>query len=285
MRPSRQRDAAPVTNASADEDGRTRCALTTRWYVGTNLKMHQTPDDTAAFIAELIVALDTKPTTAQTFVIPPFTSLPAATARAVGTNLWIGAQNVHWEAEGPYTGEISPVMLAAVGVDLVLIGHAERRRHFGETDASVNLKVRAALDHELRVLLCVGETAEERRSGAGREACARQLLMALDGVPETEADRVLIAYEPVWAIGEGGTPATPDDVRSVVGLLRAWLRYKFQRDDGVPILYGGSVNRENATAFAAMPELDGLFVGRAAWTAGGFMDVLHAAERARFAGG
>ena len=254
---------------------------TVPWYFGTNLKMHQTPDDTVRFVVELIAALGTEPTSAQTFVMPPFTSLPAARNIATESDLWIGAQNVHWEAEGPYTGEISPGMLAAVGVDLVLVGHAERRRIFGETDKMVNRKVRAALDHGLRVFLCVGETAEERRAGAGREACARQLLMALDGVAETAADRVQVAYEPVWAIGEGGTPATPDDVRSVVGLLRAWLRYKFQRDEGAPILYGGSVDRENAPAFAAMPELDGLFVGRAAWTSEGFVDILRAAERAR----
>jgi L-erythrulose 1-phosphate isomerase len=251
------------------------------WYFGTNLKMHQTPAETARFVGDLVAAAAAEPTTARTFVLPPFTPLSVATSRAAGSRLWIGAQNLHWAAEGPYTGEISPVMLQAVGVDLVLVGHAERRRDFGETDETVNRKVRAAFDYGLRVLLCVGETAEERRCRAGREACGRQLLMALHDVPKTAADRLLVAYEPVWAIGEGGTPATPEDVRPVVGLLRMWLRHLFQRDESAPILYGGSVDRENAAAFAAMPELDGLFVGRAAWTAGGFMQVLRMAEGAR----
>lgn len=251
------------------------------FFFGTNLKMHQTPDETARFVGDLIADLDARPTTAQTFVIPPFTSLPTATARAGRSGMWIGAQNMHWASEGPYTGEISPVMLAAVGVDLVLIGHAERRLHFGETDETVNRKVLSALNYGLRVLLCVGETAAERQAGAGREACARQLLMALQGVPQSAADRVHVAYEPVWAIGAGGTPATPDDIRPVVGVLRMWLRHHFQRDEGAPVLYGGSVDRDNAAAFAAMPELDGLFVGRAAWTPIGFMEVARAALAAR----
>jgi triosephosphate isomerase len=251
------------------------------FFFGTNLKMHQTPAETAQFVGDLVAVLGGKSATTRAFVLPPFTSLANATARAANKGLWIGAQNMHWEPEGPYTGEISPTMLAAAGVDLVLVGHAERRRHFGETDETVNRKVRAALDTGLRVLLCVGETVDERRSGAGREACARQLLLALRDVSEEAADRILVAYEPVWAIGESGTPAAPEDVQSVVGLLQMWLRYKFQRDEGVPILYGGSVDRDNAAAFAAMPELDGLFVGRAAWTVQGFIDVLRVAQQAR----
>ncbi len=251
------------------------------FYFGTNLKMHQTPAETARFVGDLVAALGAKPATTRAFVLPPFTSLANATARAANKGLWIGAQNMHWESEGPYTGEISPAMLSAAGVDLVLIGHAERRRHFGETDETVNRKVRAALETGLRVLLCVGESLAERRSGAAREACARQLLLALQDVPEQAADRLLVAYEPVWAIGETGTPAGSEDVQTVAGLLQMWLRYKFQRDDGVPILYGGSVDRDNAAAFAAMPELDGLFVGRAAWTVEGFIDVLSAAQQAR----
>src|SRR5215216_3691391 len=129
--------------------------------------MHQTPDDTVRFVVELIAALGTEPTSAQTFVMPPFTSLPAARDIATKSDLWIGAQNVHWEAEGPYTGEISPGMLAAVGVDLVLVGHAERRRIFGETDAMVNRKVRAALDHGL------GDRRRWDARDAGRRAIGR----------------------------------------------------------------------------------------------------------------
>ena len=252
------------------------------FYFGTNTKMHQTPAETVAFLD----ALGPPPSTeggeiVRTFVIPPFTSLADA-ARAPGrVACWLGAQTCHWADHGAHTGEISPATLAAMGLDLVLVGHAERRTGAGETDAVVRAKVEGALRNGLRVLLCVGDSREEHDAGAGAEACARHLLRALSGLPAEQLDRVLVAYEPVWSIGEGGTPATPDQLARPLALLRAWTRSLTQRDAGLPILYGGSVNPGNVAELATTPEVDGLFVGRAAWTPEGYRDLLTAAFAAR----
>jgi triosephosphate isomerase len=190
---------------------------------------------------------------------------------------------MHWEDAGPYTGEISPAMLADLDVDLVLLGHAERRHLFHETDDEIHRKARAALAHGLRVVLCVGETAAERAYGVSQESTLRQMKIALSGLGRPDSDRIVVAYEPVWSIGESGVAAGPDDVRPVVTSLRRQLLDQFGPSSGVPVLYGGSVDLDNAGPFAAMPELDGLFVGRAAWTASGFCAVLETAERARIA--
>lgn len=241
---------------------------------GTNFKMNQTPAESAAFYSRLSASGETSPGV-NLFIIPPFTSL-AAVARAASegpNDIWIGAQNVHWAADGAYTGEISVGMLLALGVDLILLGHAERRRDFHETDADLNKKVHAALGAGLRVLLAVGETAEERTFGVSAETVARQLKIALHGVVEARHSVPLlhIAYEPVWSIGAGGTPASPEDVAPIAKSIRATLEVLFG-DPGldIPILYGGSVDPTNAGSFTALPDIDGLFVGRAAWTVEGF---------------
>jgi L-erythrulose 1-phosphate isomerase len=249
-------------------------------HFGTNLKMHQTPAETAAFVAGLRAAVsDVLPRPdVRLFVIPPFTSLPAAVEAARGTGFRIGAQNVHWAAEGAYTGEISVRMLQAVGVDFVLIGHAERRGLFGETDAQVNDKVKAALGAGLRVLVCVGETAAEKGYGVGPESVTRQLKIALHGVGPEAIERVMVGYEPVWSIGAGGTPAKPEDVATVAGRLRSTLHELHgEAADRVPILYGGSVDPTNVAGFVALADIDGAFVGRAAWTVEGYAAVLRAA--------
>jgi triosephosphate isomerase len=247
---------------------------------GTNLKMNQTPDETAAFVAGLRAAVGDAlgRSDVRLFVIPPFTSLPAAVAAARGSGLWIGAQNVHWATDGAYTGEVSVRMLQAVGVDFILIGHAERRGLFGETDAQVNDKVKAALGAGLRVLVCVGETAAEKGYGAGAETVIRQLKIALHGVEPDAIDRVMVGYEPVWSIGAGGTPARPEDVAVTAGQLRAALRgLHGEAGDRVPILYGGSVDPTNVAGFTALEDIDGAFVGRAAWTVEGYAAILGAA--------
>jgi L-erythrulose 1-phosphate isomerase len=249
------------------------------FYFGTNLKMYQTPTETCTLLASL-APLFPRPRV-QVFVLPSFTSLPDAARHPVRQYIWLGAQTAHWADEGPYTGEISPRMLAALGLDLVLAGHAERRLA-GESDEIVNWKVLAALRHGLRVLVCVGETAVERSAGAGAETCVRQLLLALRDVPADAAERLLVAYEPVWAIGAGGTPATLEQAAPVASALKEMLRRAVKTDVRPPLLYGGSVDVANAAGFAAGSTFDGLFVGRAAWTPSGFAAVLQSAERARF---
>lgn len=254
------------------------------FFFGTNLKMHQTPAETVAFLDDLLSEVGEVARAQRIFVIPPFTSLPAAAEHPAHKRIWIGAQNMHWADDGAFTGEIAPGMLAALGLDLVLLGHAERRVQAGETNEVINRKVHAALRHGLRVLLCVGETAAERSFGVGEETVVHQLKIALHGVPAEKAERVMIAYEPVWSIGEGSAPATPNEVRLVTRLLRRRLRLIFQRDVAAPVLYGGSVNVQNAASFAALPDLDGLFVGRSAWSPAGFAMVLKEAIRARIGG-
>ena len=239
--------------------------------IGTNLKMNQTPGETARFIRELAASLPAAG--AHYFVIPPFTNLAAALAARdeAGAQLWIGAQNMHWEAAGAFTGEIAVGMLQGLGVDLVLLGHAERRGLFNETDDIIQRKVAAALTTPLRVLLCVGETAADRAANASLETVGRQLKLALAGQAPDVAARLLIAYEPVWSIGAGGTPARPEDIAPAASHLRRELTALFgDAGASIPLLYGGSVDAANAATFVGVPGISGLFVGRAAWTAPGF---------------
>jgi triosephosphate isomerase len=250
---------------------------------GTNFKMNQTPEESVRFYQDLSRELHVA-AGSQVFIIPPFTSLAAVTAVAEADNfpIWIGAQNVHWAPEGAYTGEISVGMLQALGVDLVLLGHAERRRLFNEQDADLNRKVQAVLGAGLRVLLAVGETAEERNFGVSGETVARQLKIDLHGVTPDQVVLIQIAYEPVWSIGAGGTPAHPSDVEPIAALIRATLEELFgQPGASIPILYGGSVDPANAGSFTALPSIDGLFVGRAAWTVPGFIATYQAGLAAR----
>ncbi|MDZ4764813.1 MAG: triose-phosphate isomerase [Chloroflexota bacterium] len=245
-----------------------------RFYFGTNFKMFPTAAESAAFIravrARIPPARD-----AQVFAIPPFTSL--AGLDALKGNIWIGAQTMHDAESGAHTGEISARMLMALNVDLVMLGHAERRAQFGETDAALRRKVRAALDAGLRVLLCVGENAFDYECGVTAETVARQVKIALHAVTDADLQpdaRVMVAYEPVWSIGASGTPAQPDDVARAVNAIRAALTVCCG-DAAIPLLYGGSVTAANAAGYARMDGIDGLFVGRAAWTVDGFIEVLN----------
>lgn len=246
----------------------------TRPYVfGTNFKMNQTPPESAAFYRQLSSSLSI-PQDARIFIFPPFTSLDAVTQAAKNgpANLWIGAQNVYFQPDGAFTGEISLRMLLELGIDIVLLGHAERRQIFQESDVDLNKKVRAVLQGGLRILLGVGETAEERGYGVSNETILRQLKIGLHGVEPAHLARVNVAYEPVWSIGAGGTPATPADVEPIAATIRETLGDLFGTSGtDVPILYGGSVDPKNAGTFTALPDVDGLLVGRAGWTVDGFV--------------
>jgi triosephosphate isomerase len=240
---------------------------------GTNFKMNQTPAESASFYRALVESIEV-PENVHLFVLPPMTSL-AAVAEIAGEqphSIWVGAQNVHWASEGAYTGEVSIRMLQALHLDFVLLGHAERRQIFHENDADLNKKVVAALQAGLRVLFALGETAEERAYGISGETVIRQLKIGLHEVPADHLNLLMIGYEPVWSIGAGGIPATPEAVQPMAELLRDAL-VDLYGDAGAatPILYGGSVNPENAATFTSLPDIDGLFVGRAGWTVEGYI--------------
>ena len=260
--------------------------MTRPFLFGTNFKMNQTPAESVRFYSELAASV-VPPPGVRLFVIPPFTSLAgvAELARSDEARIWVGAQNMHWASEGAYTGEISAAMLTAIGVDLVLLGHTERRVQFRETDELLNKKVLAAAEAGLRILLAVGETADERRYDVGPETVARQLKIGLHGLVPEVLPRLQIAYEPVWAVGAGGTPALPEDVAPIAAHTRAILAERFAEPGrDVPILYGGSVNPANAGSFTALADIDGLFVGRAAWSVDGYRATLAAALAGRAEG-
>jgi triosephosphate isomerase len=227
--------------------------------------MHQTVRESVAYV-DALAALRHR-AELQLFVILPFTSLSAVVATAHRAGIWVGAQNMHWADAGEYTGEVSASMVRELGVDLVLLGHAERRHAFSEDDVTIGRKVETALAHDLRVVLCVGETADERRFGAGAETIVRQLKIALHGA--SDLANVIVAYEPVWAIGEAGTAADPQTIASAAAAIRSFT-------GSLPLLYGGSVSPASARSYAEVRGIDGLFVGRAARTAEGFTRTLTA---------
>ena len=251
-----------------------------RTWIGTGWKMNFLRAEAEAYVDELGVALQGGvPEGLQIFVVPPATVLRAVRERAKGLPLLVGAQNMHWEESGAFTGEISPAMVKDCGADLVELGHSERRAMFGETDAAVNRKVHAALAHGLTPLVCVGETADEKRLGAARESVVRQAKIALHGVPAQRIPEVLLAYEPVWAIGAGGTPAEPGYAAQMHAALRAAIGEVHGAATAArcAILYGGSVDLGNARPFLAEREVDGLFVGRTAWKASGLVALIRIA--------
>ncbi len=189
--------------------------------------------------------------------------------------LWIGAQNMHWEAQGPFTGEISPVMLQEICIDLVMVGHAERRQLFGETDWMVNQRLLTSLNYGFQTLLCVGDTAEDIRFGSSIEVLSRQLQQALVNVCPHQIEKLWVAYEPVWAIGEHGQVAEPAYANEIHAVLRKTLKHLFPgMEERVPLLYGGSVNKNNGPDLIQQSEIDGLFIGRAAWEAPQFDQIL-----------
>ena len=249
------------------------------FWIGTSWKMNKTVAETRRYIATLKALWPEGADRCTVFIIPPFTALAAAREAIGAMPLLLGAQNMHWAEAGAFTGEISAAMLEEFGIDLVELGHSERREMFGETDEALNLKVRAALKHGLRPLLCVGDSADERRAGASGAAVVRQVRLAFAGLDAEEIGRCLVAYEPIWAIGEGGVAATPREVRAVHADLHAVLAEL--GGPAVPVLYGGSVNAGNAVELASEPMVDGLFVGRAAWTPEGLAGLIAAVAAAR----
>lgn len=243
-------------------------------YVGTSWKMNKTLDEARAYV-ETLNAAPTWPGTVQPFVLPPHTVL--STVRAAldpATGVWVGAQNAHWAPHGPYTGEVSMTMVKDAGAEVVEIGHSERRELFNETDRSVNLKVVAALTAGLVPLLCVGEGMETRSRGEALRFVLAQVDAAFAGLSAEDTRKVLVAYEPVWAIGDTGIPARAEDVADVITAISSGRDLR-------GVLYGGSVNHANATELLSVPAVDGLFVGRSAWDADGFLSLVSLAAEVR----
>ena len=242
--------------------------------IAGNWKMNNTIAATKALVAELIPLV--KDASCDVVICTPYTDLAAAVEATKGSNIHVGAENVHWAEKGAFTGEISADMLVELGVEYVIIGHSERRTYFGETDQTVNARVKAALSRGLKVILCVGETLAERESGITAEVVTRQTKAAFEGIDSAELDNIIIAYEPVWAIGTGKT-ATAQDANDTIKIIRdcmAELYCPRCAENRVRIQYGGSMNAKNAKELMAMPEIDGGLIGGASLKAEDFSKVV-----------
>ena len=236
-------------------------------YFGSNFKMYKGVKETNDYLTEITEKTsDIDRKKVQFFFIPSFTSLTDASRHPYRDKFMLGAQNMCWEEEGQFTGEISPVMLEELGLDMVLIGHSERRHIFNETDMTENKKVLAALKHNFTVLLCVGETAEEKDYRIGLETLRKQLIVGLHNVKPEQAEKIWIAYEPVWSIGINGTPAPADYAGRMHTLIRRCLIDLLGKTgQNIPLLYGGSVNPDNANKLIVQPDINGLFTTRTAF--------------------
>lgn len=238
--------------------------------------MHKTIEEAIEFVEALQKA--ELPDHVETVLCAPFMALPALAQKVRGSKIGVGAQNVHWEKQGAYTGEVSVPMLKAAGVQYVIIGHSERRSYFAETDETVNLKVRAALTGGLTPIVCVGEVLEERESGKTKQVVQEQVKKGLNGLSSEEMKRVIIAYEPVWAIGTGKA-STAEDAEEVIRFIRKTVADLFDQQvaNEVRIQYGGSVKPENIGSYIAQPNIDGALVGGASLDPDSFRKLVLAA--------
>lgn len=231
--------------------------------MAANWKMNKTPDETRAFFREFL-PLVAGHERDEIVVCPPYTDVDAAIASAKSSNVFIGVQNVHWKAEGAYTGEISAPMLLALGITHVIVGHSERRQYFGETDETVNLRLKTALESGLTPICCVGEVLEEREAGLCDDVLRRQCVRAFHAISAKKAAKLVVAYEPVWAIGTGKT-ATPEIAAEAHAVIRSEAAEVFGQEfaSRLRILYGGSVKPDNVEELMAQEEIDGALVGGA----------------------
>ena len=243
------------------------------FWIGTSWKMNKTLAEAKVFATTLAQADGDRDDRIQRFVIPSFTNVREVKQILAETSVKVGAQNMHWADEGAWTGEVSPLMLKDCNLDIVELGHSERREFFGETDETVGLKTEAAVRHGLIPLICIGETLAEREAGRAQEVLEAQVRGALGKLSEAQKSApILLAYEPVWAIGVNGIPANSDyaDDRQaeIIAVAQDVLGRK------VPCLYGGSVNPQNCEELIQCPHIDGLFIGRSAWNVEGYLDIL-----------
>lgn len=244
-----------------------------QFWIGTSWKMNKVLTEAQVFARGMVAADATRDPRIQRFVIPSFTNVRVVSRLLANTSVKVGVQNMHWEDDGAWTGEISPLMVKDCGGEIVEMGHSERREFFGETDETVGLKAEAAVRHGMIPLICIGETLAQREAGQASEVLEAQVRGALGKLSDAQKSAsILLAYEPVWAIGANGIPATSDyaDARQaeIIAVAQDVLGRK------IPCLYGGSVNPQNCEELIQCPHIDGLFIGRSAWNVEGYLDIL-----------
>jgi len=244
-------------------------------YIAANWKMHKTAAEAAEFVDALLPRIAA--TQSDVVICAPFTALTAVVERRYGTAVKVAAQNMHEESSGAFTGEVSAPMLVELDVEAVVLGHSERRAYFNETDEALARKVAAALAADLEPILCVGESEEARDAGETEEVLERQLQADLGAIEAGQIENVVIAYEPIWAIGTGRT-ATPDQAQEACAFIRDVLRARGGGADRVRVLYGGSVKPANAAELLSLPDVDGALVGGASLDAEDFAAIVEAAD-------
>ena len=245
-----------------------------RKVIAGNWKMNMLPNEAMAFIEGLAPLV--KNSEAEVVLCVPYTDLFYSLLTAQDTNIKIGAQNMHWEESGAYTGEVSGKMLKSIGVEYVIIGHSERRQYFNETDETVNKKIKSAFANELKPIVCVGETLEQRETGKAEEIVTNQTKIALDGLTEEQVENTIIAYEPIWAIGTGKT-ATAEDANNSIKAIRNEIAKNYGQNiaDKVIIQYGGSVKASNAKELFSTSDIDGGLVGGASLKVEEFANIVN----------
>jgi len=247
-------------------------------FIAGNWKMNKTVREAVDIVRELKTSLSGAKGV-EVAVAPPFTALFAVHQEIEGSPIYLAAQNLYWEEKGAFTGEVSPIMLKEVGCHYVIIGHSERRQFFGETDETVNRRIKAALTHRLKVILCIGETLQEREGEKTFSVIEKQIEGGLKGLGDQEIRNTVIAYEPVWAIGTGKT-ATPKQAEEVHGFIRRKLGKLYSREvsEEIRIQYGGSVTPENIRGLMDQPNIDGALVGGASLKADSFSKIVRFEE-------
>lgn len=242
--------------------------------IAGNWKMNKTPEEAKELVTALVPLV--KDAKCDVVICPPFVDLCAVKPIIAGTNIHLGVQNIHWAEKGAFTGEISADMLKAHGVEYAIVGHSERRQYFGETDATVNQRAKAAIAAGITPIICVGESLEQRESGVTDAVVSGQTKAALDGIESKDVETLVIAYEPIWAIGTGKT-ATKEDANATIAVIRGAIAEVYGKDvaEKVRIQYGGSMNPKNASELMSMPEIDGGLIGGASLKAEDFSKVVN----------
>ncbi|WP_163539934.1 triose-phosphate isomerase [Gracilibacillus sp. YIM 98692] len=248
--------------------------------IGTNWKMTKNLKEGREYVEKLLEVKKGLTSKIDLFIIPSFPHLIPIKQDLEGSGVKLGAQTMHWEDSGAYTGEVSPSMLSELELDLIELGHSERRQYYNENDIDVNKKALAAIRHQLQPLICIGEDHLDKDNEVGKERLREQLKIALKGVRKEDVKNVMIAYEPVWAIGENGVPAEPNYVAEQHHNIRALLVELYEEfGEEIPILYGGSVNLNNFEDYLKSDNVNGLFIGRAAWDMTSFKEILYTIDK------